>query len=116
MGAAQTSGTLYDVHGNLLLLSLGDELVTAIGYGIGAVATHETGHQLFLPHMDCGIGGYEDSCPGNNYIYQYGAVGGKNADWTFRTISGMHLKWSLDARCTVEKRLLGTSQGDPQCR
>jgi hypothetical protein len=42
-----------------------ENLMRTIGYGIGSSAAHETGHQLFLPYMDC-----NDKCPGNGIVFQ----------------------------------------------
>jgi hypothetical protein len=77
------------------------QLMTAIGFGIGTGAAHETGHELFLPNMDCSSG----SCP-EDRIYQNGA--GDN-EWFYGNLPGATIDWSQSAVCALERYLLGYS-------
>jgi hypothetical protein len=45
------------------------QIMKAIGFAIGAVSAHETGHQLSLPNMEC------TQCP-EPYVYQIDGSGG----------------------------------------
>ena len=79
-----------------------NQLVSAIGRAIGNVAVHETGHQLALPSLDCGL---LYNCPGaapNIYIYQY-YDSSSSAESFYADIPTKQLKWSsLAATCLEE--------------
>ena len=113
MGDAQYAlSTTWDANRNQIPVSLGYPLVTAIGYAIGTISAHQTGHQLALPDMECGISG-QPSCP-EDYIYQNGGSG-SNHEWFYEDISKEQIHWSQDAVLAIERYLLGTCKGDPKC-
>jgi len=82
------------------------KLVTAIGRAIGNVSAHETGHQLQLPNMECdGSSPYSNRCANDDiYVYERYAT----QTWFFKDMPGVQLHWSDNARCAIEKYLLGT--------
>jgi hypothetical protein len=81
------------------------KLVTGIGRAIGNVSAHETGHQLQLPNMECdGTGPYSSPCADQDkYVYERYATD----TWFFTDVPGVQLHWSINARCAIEKYLLG---------
>ena len=80
------------------------QLMGAIGFGIGAAAAHETGHELFLPSMDCNSAGHAN-CP-EDRIFQNGVGTGDN-EWFYGNLPGAKIHWSDSAVCALEKYLLG---------
>lgn len=78
------------------------ELVSAIGYAIGNVAAHETGHVIGVPSMDCEGGGCEA-----DDVYE-NASSASNHEWWYGPVSGKHLHWSQSAMRRVQSYLLGT--------
>jgi hypothetical protein len=86
------------------------QIMAAIGFGIGTGAAHETGHQLFLPHMDCGIPGTA-TCA-EDRIYENG-VGTSTHEWFYGNLPGVKIHWSQEATCALQKYLLGSSA--PPC-
>jgi hypothetical protein len=87
-------------------------LLGGIGYGIATVSAHETGHQLALPDMECGIEG-NPGCP-EDYIYQNGGSG-SNHEWFYKSIPGKQIHWSHDAKCAIGRYLLGASAAIKGC-
>jgi hypothetical protein len=81
------------------------ELMKTIGFGIGTGAAHETGHQIFLPHMDCGRND-KATCP-EDRIYENG-VGDSSHPWFYGNLTGQPIHWSPDARCALKRYLLAT--------
>jgi hypothetical protein len=90
-----------------------EQLMDAIGYGIGVVAAHETGHQLHVPYMDCSSGS-SVSCP-EDYTYQDGAIGASNHEWSYGAVPGKQLHWTQDGMCAITRKLLGQSYQDKTC-
>ena len=86
------------------------QLMGAIGFGIGTGAAHETGHQLFLPNMDCGKAppGATPACP-EDRIYQNGA-GDSSHEWFYGNLPGARIHWSQSAVCVLQRYLLGRSR------
>jgi len=82
------------------------QIVKAIGFAIGAVSAHETGHQLSLPFMEC-TGG----CP-EPYVYQIDGSG-NNYEWFYRDIPTEHIHWSKEAECSINNFLLGLPKNTP---
>lgn len=77
------------------------DVMNAIGFAIGAIAVHETGHQLALSNMDCSGSGCEQ-------LYENGSSDA-NHEWFYGTSPAFHIHWSRDARCRIEKILMGNS-------
>jgi DNA-binding beta-propeller fold protein YncE len=88
------------------------QVMQTLGYAIGTISAHETGHQLSLPQMDCGIQG-NPACTEDN-TYQNGGSG-DNHLWFYGTAPGQQIHWSQDAICKIEKYLLGNSYKDKLC-
>ena len=79
------------------------QLTSAIGWAIGNVAAHETGHQLQLHDLDCAE---SFACARNNYVYEYYAIGTDGAEWSFTQIPGKQLIWQPTNACALEKYFL----------
>ena len=90
-----------------------DKLLRAIGFGIGAIAAHETGHQLNLPLMDCGPETLIGTCP-EDRLYQ-DAASGSNHEWFYERLPGQPIHWTQGAICKIEMYLLGSTAGDKNC-
>jgi len=88
------------------------QVMRTLGYAIGTISAHETGHQPNLPHMDCGIEG-NPACPEDN-LYQNGGSG-DNHLWFYGSAPSQQIHWSRDAICGIEKYLLGNSYKDGLC-
>ena len=90
------------------------QVMNAIGFGIGAISAHETGHQLNLPQMNCSA----DNNPActENYIYQNGSSDGSRHEWFYGNIPGEQIHWSQDAVCALEKYLIGRGYKDSNCK
>jgi hypothetical protein len=66
-------------------------LLVAIGIGVGNTAAHELGHQFQLTDMDCnGQGGCSGPAPADLYYEDY------TADPPFYTVIGPPLRWSTN--------------------
>jgi hypothetical protein len=93
------------------------KLVTAIGKGIGNVATHETGHQLAfigpykypLLELDCGT--EAKPCEGGvNSVYEFYQDDEWNyVDWT------PPIHWEPGDKCNLQRYLLNTNLPSNQC-
>jgi hypothetical protein len=81
------------------------QIMKAIGFAIGAISAHETGHQLSLPHTDCTGSACE-------YLYQ-NAEGGPNHAWFYQDIPGEHIHWSEEAKCSINNFLLRLPKTTP---
>jgi hypothetical protein len=82
------------------------QLMTTIGFGIGTGAAHETGHQLFLPNMDCGK---SSDCPeGPDARVYENFLGTSRYPWFYGNLpTGPKIHWSPGTVCALESYLLG---------
>jgi hypothetical protein len=83
------------------------QIMTAIGHALGAVAVHETAHQLNLPNLDCDKP--YTPCP-EQYLYENYASG-SNHEWFYGSLPGKCIHWSPAAVCALESYLLRWQQG-----
>ena len=96
------------------------QVMTAIGYGIGTIAAHETGHQLSVPLMDCNDPPNRHPACGEDYLYQTYSSGA-NHDWFYVPVNGIgpvRLHWSTRAQCAINYYLLTSryATGDGKCQ
>ncbi len=82
------------------------QLMTTIGFGIGTGAAHETGHQLFLPNMDCGKD--SDCLEGRDARVYENYNGTSRNEWFYGNLpTGPKIHWSPSTVCALESYLLG---------
>ena len=81
------------------------QIMKAIGFAIGAISAHETGHQLSLPYTDCTGSACE-------YLYQ-NAESGPNHAWFYEDIPAEHIHWSEEAKCSINNFLLRLPKTTP---
>jgi hypothetical protein len=79
------------------------QLMQTIGFGIGSGAAHETGHQLFLPNMDCSGPG-NAACPESRLFEYYNGDG--NSPYFYGNLPGQKIHWSQDSVCELESYLV----------
>jgi hypothetical protein len=80
------------------------QIMKAIGHGIGAVAAHETGHQLLLPHMDCSGPNTSVKCSPINIYQNYASD--DNNDFFYVDTPGNEIHWDTDGVCAINYYLL----------